>query len=136
MVNEKSVLEIIPFQGGKKEVSHKNIRDSAGRPSIAWSSKAAKKSKYLDRLILSFADNSCVSPSELEQDDTAGIDSALHAKESLPEMNDSIVCIGNPFLNKDIVVFIRLIEHSADIGNEKNLLNLEKRVNLIRRCKK
>ena len=91
------ILAIIPARGGSKGVPRKNIRDLAGKPLIAWTIEEAKKSKYIDRLILSSEDDEIIEvakkygcevpfkrPIELAQDDTLGIDPVLHAIEQCP----------------------------------------------------
>ena len=60
MINDKKVLAIIPARGGSKGVPRKNIRHLAGKPLIAWTIEEAKKSKYIDRLILSSEDNEII----------------------------------------------------------------------------
>ncbi len=47
------VLAIIPARSGSKGISHKNIKPLAGRPLMAWIIQAVKKSKYVNRIILS-----------------------------------------------------------------------------------
>ena len=47
-----SVLCIIPARSGSKTLKHKNIREIAGRPMIAWSIEHAIKSKLIDRVIV------------------------------------------------------------------------------------
>lgn len=97
MIKGKSVLAVIPARGGSKRVSRKNIRALAGKPLIAWTIEEAKKSKYIDRLILSSEDKEIISvaekwgcevpfvrPRELAQDDTPGIEPVLHAIKILP----------------------------------------------------
>lgn len=97
MINNKSILAIIPARGGSKGVSRKNIKNLAGKPLIAWTIEEVKKSKYIDRLILSSEDKEIISvagqygcevpftrPLELAKDDTPGIDPVLHAIENLP----------------------------------------------------
>lgn len=91
------ILAIIPARGGSKGVPRKNIRELAGKPLIAWTIEEAKKSKYIDRLILSTEDDEIIEvakqygcevpfkrPIELAQDDTPGIDPVLHAIEQCP----------------------------------------------------
>ena len=97
MIGDKKVLAIIPARGGSKGVPRKNIRDVAGKPLIAWTIEEAKKSKYIDRLILSSEDEEIIDiarkwgcdvpfvrPAELAQDDTPGIAPVLHAIDILP----------------------------------------------------
>ncbi|OUL24492.1 acylneuraminate cytidylyltransferase family protein [Nostoc sp. 106C] len=97
MIQEKKVLAIIPARGGSKTVPRKNIREIGGKPLIAWTIEEAKKSIYIDRLILSSEDDEIISiaqqwgcevafkrPIELAQDDTPGIAPVLHALSQLP----------------------------------------------------
>ncbi|WP_339215287.1 acylneuraminate cytidylyltransferase family protein [Solibacillus sp. FSL W8-0372] len=91
------ILAIIPARGGSKGVPRKNIRDLAGKPLIAWTINEAKKSRYIDKLILSSEDDEIIEvakqygcevpfkrPLELSQDDTPGIAPVLHAIEQCP----------------------------------------------------
>lgn len=57
MIKDQTVLAIILARGGSKRVPGKNIRPVFGKPLIAWSIEAAKKSKYIDRIIISTDDN-------------------------------------------------------------------------------
>lgn len=50
------VLGIIPARGGSKGVPRKNIKPLFGKPLIAWTIEEAKKSKYINRLIVSTDD--------------------------------------------------------------------------------
>ena len=54
------VLGLIPARGGSKGVPGKNIRSVGGKPLIAWTIAAARKSKFLDRLILSSDDRDII----------------------------------------------------------------------------
>lgn len=94
---KSKILAIIPARGGSKGVPRKNIRDLAGKPLIAWTIEEAKKSRYIDLLILSSEDDEIIEvakqygcevpfkrPLELAQDDTPGIEPVLHAIEQCP----------------------------------------------------
>lgn len=50
------ILGIIPARGGSKGILRKNIRPIAGKPLIAWTIEAAKKSKLIDKCIVSTED--------------------------------------------------------------------------------
>lgn len=52
----KKIIAVIPARGGSKRIPKKNIKRLAGRPLIAWTIEAAKKSKYIDRVIISTDD--------------------------------------------------------------------------------
>jgi len=97
MIDSKKVLAIIPARGGSKGIPGKNIIDLAGKPLIAWTIEAAKKSKYIDRLVLSSDDDEIIRiatqwgcdvpfkrPAYLAKDDTPGIEPVLHALSMLP----------------------------------------------------
>jgi CMP-N,N'-diacetyllegionaminic acid synthase len=96
MINGKRIMAIIPARGGSKGVPRKNVRVVGGKPLIAWTIEEAKKSKYIDRLILSSDDSEIiritqswgcevpfVRPAELSQDETPGIAPVLHALEAV-----------------------------------------------------
>ena len=52
MIEGKSVLAIIPARGGSKGLLGKNIRPMCGKPLIGWSIDKAKKSKYIDTILV------------------------------------------------------------------------------------
>ncbi len=106
MIQGKSILAIIPARGGSKGIPRKNIRMLAGKPLIAWTIEEAKKSKYIDRFILSSEDEEIIKvakewgcdvpfirPEELAMDDTPGIEPVLHAINALKEQYDYVVLI-------------------------------------------
>jgi YrbI family 3-deoxy-D-manno-octulosonate 8-phosphate phosphatase len=80
------ILSLIPARGGSKGIPHKNIRNFAGWPLIAWSIAAAKQSELVTRVIVSTDDEEIASvartygaetpflrPSELAQDKTTDL---------------------------------------------------------------
>lgn len=106
MIAGKTVLAIIPARGGSKGIPRKNIRFLAGKPLIAWTIEEAKKSKYIDRLILSSEDEEIIKvarqygcevpfkrPIELAQDDTPGIEPVIHAINTLEDKYDYVVLL-------------------------------------------
>jgi len=97
VINNKTVLAIIPSRGGSKGVPRKNIREVAGKPLIAWTILESRKSQYIDRLIISTDDKEIADvaqqwgcevpflrPAHLALDDTPGVEPVIHAVESLP----------------------------------------------------
>ena len=77
---------------------YKNIRIILGKPLIAWTAHEAKKSKFIDRIILSTDDAEIASvaeeydievpfirPKELAEDQTLVADVILHAIEQIPK---------------------------------------------------
>ena len=53
MINDKSILAIIPARGGSKGLPGKNIKRLCGKPLIAWSIEQALRSRYIDNLVVS-----------------------------------------------------------------------------------
>lgn len=106
MIANKSVLAIIPARGGSKGIPRKNIRKIAKKPMIAWTIEEVKKSKYVDRVILSSDDSEIISialkygcevpfvrPDKLSKDETPGIEPIIHAIKMIPEQYDYIVLL-------------------------------------------
>ena len=92
MYNNKSIVALIPARGGSKGIPGKNIKPLAGKPLIAWTIEAARKSQYIDRVIVSTddekiaevakqykADVPFMRPLELATDSASGTDVAIHA---------------------------------------------------------
>lgn len=52
----KNIIAIIPARGGSKRILRKNIKDFAGKPLIYYSIFEAKKSKYINQVIVSTED--------------------------------------------------------------------------------
>jgi len=50
------ILGITPARGGSKGIPRKNIKEIAGKPLIAWTIEAAKKSQFLNRYVVSTED--------------------------------------------------------------------------------
>jgi len=97
MIGGRKVLAVIPARGGSKGVPRKNLREVAGKPLIAWSIEAVRGCRHVDRLVLSSDDAEIIAvasrwgceapfvrPAALAQDDTPGVEPALHAIDMLP----------------------------------------------------
>ena len=95
-------VAIIPARGGSKRIPRKNIKNFCGKPIIAYSIFAAKKSGLFDRIIVSTddqeiadiakhwgADIPFLRPKKLADDHTVTMDVIKHAIDWLHE-NDTI----------------------------------------------
>lgn len=95
-------IAVIPARGGSKRIPRKNIKDFGGRPMIAWSIAAARRSECFDRIIVSTddpeiaevsrrhgADVPFMRPDELSDDHTGTIPVIAHAIEWLREHGDA-----------------------------------------------
>lgn len=102
MYKYKTFLAIIPARGGSKGIPNKNIREINGVPLINYTIQAAKKSKYLDRVIVSTDDYEIANisqkygaevpflrPEYLAGDTSKTIDSVVHAINELEEQGNS-----------------------------------------------
>ena len=56
LINKKKCLAVIPARGGSKRLKRKNVKLFNGKPLIAWSIIEAKKSQYIDKIIVSTED--------------------------------------------------------------------------------
>ena len=98
---KNKIIAIIPARGGSKGLARKNIRLFAGKPLVAWTIEQTKKSKYIDRIIVSTDDKEIAEssrkygaevpflrPEELATDDAKTIDVILHTLNWLETRGD------------------------------------------------
>ncbi|MDD2494205.1 MAG: acylneuraminate cytidylyltransferase family protein [Tissierellia bacterium] len=122
MYKGKSILAIIPARGGSKGIPRKNIRNMAGMPLMAWSIEAGRRSKYIDRIIVSTEDREIMDialkygaevpflrPNELAQDNTPGVEPVLYTVKKL--INDE----NNKY---DYTI---LLQPTSPLRNEKHI---------------
>ena len=96
MYSGKRFLAIIPARGGSKGIPHKNIMDLCGKPLISYSIEAAKRSKYIDYVLVSTDDVGIkevsmkyganvpfLRPDKISSDEAKSIDVVLHGIEFL-----------------------------------------------------
>ena len=97
------VLGLIPARGGSKSVPHKNVRELAGKPVLAWTVEAALASAVLDRVVVSTDDEEIAEvalacgaevpflrPAELAGDETPDLPVYRHALAELGEAFDAV----------------------------------------------
>jgi len=129
MYNNRKVLAIIPARGGSKRLPHKNILDLNGKPLIAWTIETAKKSKFIDKLIVSTDDDKIaeiskkygaevpfIRPENLSSDTTTSVDVILHTINFYNEKK----------IQFDYVLLLQPtspLRTNEDINNAFNLLN-------------
>jgi CMP-N,N'-diacetyllegionaminic acid synthase len=126
------VLSIIMGRGGSKGVPRKNIREIGGLPLLAFKARAAQRSKYPSRIIIS---TDCpeiqtiarrfdievpfTRPSELSTDSATSFDVLHHAMEHFEAQGESFDAIlmlepSSPFTKSED------IDRAVDIMIEKN----------------
>ena len=116
MLNNKTFLAIIPARGGSKRLPRKNVLDLNGKPLIVWSINAAKKSQYIDEIIVTSDDEEILKiahsnniktikrPDELASDTTTTFDAIKHTIE-----------------NTEHYDFIILLQPTSPLRNEKHI---------------
>ena len=97
------ILGVIPARAGSKGVPQKNTRMLSGKPLLAWTIDEAKKSKLIDRLILSTEDEKIAEvgksfgvdvpferPRELADDKTHTPEILIHAVNELQKIEGTV----------------------------------------------
>jgi len=106
MFKNKTFLAIIPARGGSKRLPNKNTANLYGKPLVAWTIEAAKKSKYLDEIILS-TDSSKITeiglkykvnihfvrPKKISGDKANSVDVLIHALNQIDKKYDYTVML-------------------------------------------
>ncbi len=142
MFNNFKVLALIPARGGSKRVPQKNIKELAGKPLLFYTIEQAKKSKYIDRLIVSTDDQGVariakecgaevpfMRPAELAGDEVTDFPVFLHCLEWLRD---------NEKYQPDIVVQLRPthpLRDPADVDRAIELLASHPEADSVRTVK-
>lgn len=98
MIKNSRVLALIPARGGSKGIKDKNIISVCGKPLISYSICAARKSKYVDDVVVTTDSNTIAKvsreygaevpflrPEYLATDNAKTIDASIHAINWLGE---------------------------------------------------
>ena len=129
MYKNKTILAIIPARGGSKGLKDKNIKNLCGKPLIAWSIETAKKSKYLDEIMVNSdskkileigkefgAMTPFIRPDNLATDSATSVDMVLHTIEYYKEI-----------LKKEFDYFI-LLEPTSPLRENDDIDNMIKKL--------
>lgn len=109
MYGDKTVLSVVTARGGSKGIPGKNIKLLCGHPLISYTISAARKSRYVDDVIVSTdsdeiaevalrygAEVPFMRPCELAADTAKSIDALVHARDMMKSMGreyDAIVLL-------------------------------------------
>jgi len=100
--NKNMILAVIPARSGSKSVKDKNIKPLKGRPLLAYSIKAAKACKLIDKVVVSsdsdkylnlasfYGAETIKRPSQLAEDETPMISVLKHTVEEIEKMGEKI----------------------------------------------
>lgn len=104
MIGPLRILAVVPARGGSKRLPGKNIRPFAGAPLIAWTIRAARGSRYIDRLVVSSDDSGIqdvaraegaetpfVRPERLASDEAATSEVLAHTLKMSPGFDGAVV---------------------------------------------
>jgi CMP-N,N'-diacetyllegionaminic acid synthase len=141
MINDLSVIAIIPARGGSKGLPGKNIRPLLGKPLIGWSIEQAFASKYIDEVVVSSdcpeiieisrkfgANVPFKRPAKLASDNSTTIDVLIHCLDWFEEKNKSF----------DILVLLEPtspIREVSDIDNSLRILISKEQGSVVSVCK-
>lgn len=139
MINGLTVCAIVPARGGSKRIPQKNIKLLAGKPLIAYTLEEAKKSKYIDRIVVSTdheavagvagqwgAETPFLRPAELAADDATDLQVFTHALEWLEQ---------HEYYRPDVVVQLRPtspLRTAEHIDSAIELLNAHPQADSVR----
>lgn len=99
MINGRNIIAIIPARGGSKRLPGKNLKDLCGKPMIEWTIDESKKSKYIDKIVVSTEDKAIVQavankgveivdrPEALAGDRSSVYDAIFHALEQFEKFD-------------------------------------------------
>jgi CMP-N-acetylneuraminic acid synthetase len=99
------ILGVIPARGGSKGIPRKNLKKLCGKPLVVWTIEAAKKSKLLDRFVVSTEDEEIAEvsrkygaeiadrPPELAKDETPIL---VVLQDILKKIDADVVVLLNP----------------------------------------
>jgi len=102
MINKRTILALIPARSGSKRLPGKNIRKFCNKPLIARTIEAAKKIRYIDKVVVSTDSNKIATiasrygaevpflrPAKLSTDKAKMIDAIFHAMHFLKKQGNS-----------------------------------------------
>jgi CMP-N-acetylneuraminic acid synthetase len=122
------ILGVTPARGGSKGIPRKNLKPIAGRPLLAWTIEAAKKSRLLDRYVVSTEDAEIAEvarkhgaevldrPKELATDEATTLSVLQHVLSRVPADTIVLLQATSPIRDPDLIdrCIQRFLDTSAD----------------------
>lgn len=121
---KKKILAFIPARGGSKGILRKNIIDVAGKPLIAWTIESAKKSKSIDRIVVSSEDDEILAVAKrygaeaIRRPKTLAIDNVPPE----PSLTHALRGLKKNKYTPDIIVYLQTTSPLRTAGDIKNAL--------------
>ncbi len=142
MTIRMNILAVIPARGGSKGILNKNIRVFGGKPLLAYTIDAAKKSRYITKIVVSTESEAVASvarkygaevpflrPMELAQDRSKATDAVYHLLTTMKKESGYM---------PDYVVLLQPtspLRESADIDGVLTLLFKRKASAIVSVCR-
>jgi CMP-N,N'-diacetyllegionaminic acid synthase len=154
MINGKKIIALIPARGGSKGLPGKNIRPLCGKPLIVWTIDKAKRSKYLDMVLVSTDSTEIAEiskaagahvpflrPAELATDNASTYEAIYHALDFLKEREsqtfDYVVLLEptSPLREDDDIdrMLMQLIGNSEDFDSIISVGEVDEHPSIVKR---
>lgn len=116
MMNGKTILAIVPARGGSKRLPRKNVLELAGKPLIAWTIEAGRKSIYVDKVIVSSDDDEI-----LEISRRYGVESIKRPPDLASDTATTFDALKHTIENTEKFDYVVLLQPTSPPRNEKNI---------------
>lgn len=117
------VLAIIPARGGSKRLPGKNIKQLGDKPLIAWTIEAAKKSRFINRIVVSTDSNEIAEVSKKYGAEVPFIRPAELASDTASTMDVIFHCIDFLKSKNEVYDFVVLLQPTSPLRNAKDIEN-------------
>ncbi len=128
MRGRRGIVGITPARGGSKGIPRKNLAPLCGKPLLAWTIEAAKRSRLLDRYVVSTEDPDIAQvarrygadvlerPPELATDEASTLSVLQHAVGQLPADTVVLLQATSPIRDEGLIdrCITRFLETGAD----------------------
>ena len=111
-----SILAIIPARGGSKRLPRKNVLDLNGQPLIVWSIKAAKKSHYIDEIIVTTDDDEILQIAE-----SHGVKTVRRPADLASDTATTFDAINHTIDNTPMYDYVMLLQPTSPLRNENHI---------------
>lgn len=116
MLNNKTFLAIIPARGGSKRLPRKNALNLCGKPLIKWTIDAAKKSKYIDEIIVTSDDSEILNISS-----SCGIKTIKRPNKFATDNSSTFEAVKHAIDNSVKYDYTILLQPTSPIRDENNI---------------
>ena len=132
MFKKNKILAIIPARKGSKRIPKKNLKKINGKPLIYWSIKAARNSKYIDKVIVS-TDSKLIRDISIKYGSDVPFIRPKKISTSISKSSDVIIHALNNIYGYDYIIYLQPtsplrdtkdIDDSIKLGINNNVKSL------------